>query len=116
MAVISWVLFATEEIGHIIEDPFGRGLTDDPDQTTPNEGPLRPVISPHLPDAATAARRTQGPRPLRVSPALPDMYLALIPQAARRSSRCCRSADTAPTVRPNRGSTPWRLIAADAFS
>eukprot|EP00908_Phaeocystis_cordata_P001212 Transcript_11300.p4 GENE.Transcript_11300~~Transcript_11300.p4 ORF type:complete len:189 (-),score=67.96 Transcript_11300:1896-2462(-) len=38
VAVISWVLFATEEIGHIIEDPFGRGLTDDPDQTTPNEG------------------------------------------------------------------------------
>jgi len=32
VAIISWVLFATEEIGHIIEDPFGRGLSDDPDQ------------------------------------------------------------------------------------
>ena len=32
MAIISWVLFATEEIGHIIEEPFGRGLTEDPDQ------------------------------------------------------------------------------------
>ena len=32
VAVISWVLFATEEIGHIIEEPFGRGLTEDPDQ------------------------------------------------------------------------------------
>ena len=34
VAVVSWVLFATEEIGHIIEDPFGRGLTGDPDRTT----------------------------------------------------------------------------------
>ena len=31
VAVISWVIFATEEIGHIIEEPFGRGLTEDPD-------------------------------------------------------------------------------------
>lgn len=34
VAVVSWVLFATEEIGHIIEDPFGRGLTGDPDRTS----------------------------------------------------------------------------------
>jgi putative membrane protein len=34
VAVISWVIFATEEIGHIIEEPFGRGLTDDPDLMT----------------------------------------------------------------------------------
>ncbi len=31
VAVISWVIYATEEIGHIIEEPFGRGLVDDPD-------------------------------------------------------------------------------------
>ena len=31
VGVISWVIFATEEIGHIIEEPFGRGLSDDPD-------------------------------------------------------------------------------------
>ena len=30
-AIVAWVLFATEEIGHIIEEPFGRGLADDPD-------------------------------------------------------------------------------------
>ena len=32
VGIISWILFATEEIGHIIEEPFGRGLADDPDQ------------------------------------------------------------------------------------
>ena len=32
VGIISWVIFATEEIGHIIEEPFGRGLSDDPDQ------------------------------------------------------------------------------------
>lgn len=32
VAIISWVLFVTEEIGHVIEEPFGRGLTEDPDQ------------------------------------------------------------------------------------
>jgi len=40
VAVVSWVLFATEEIGHIIEDPFGRGLTGDPDRT--NHDPNNP--------------------------------------------------------------------------
>ena len=31
VAVIAWVIFATEEIGHIIEGPFERGVSDDPD-------------------------------------------------------------------------------------
>jgi len=37
VAVISWVLFATEEIGHIIEEPFGRALADNAaeDRLTP---------------------------------------------------------------------------------
>ena len=32
VGIVSWVIFATEEIGHIIEEPFGRGLSDDPDE------------------------------------------------------------------------------------
>ena len=32
VGVVSWVIFATEEIGHIIEEPFGRGLSTDPDR------------------------------------------------------------------------------------
>ena len=27
VGIISWVIFATEEIGHIIEEPFGRGIS-----------------------------------------------------------------------------------------
>jgi len=30
-AFIAWVLFVTEEIGHVIEEPFGSGLSRDPD-------------------------------------------------------------------------------------
>jgi len=25
----SWVLFVTEEIGHVIEEPFGNGMVED---------------------------------------------------------------------------------------
>ena len=32
VGIVSWVIFATEEIGHIIEEPFGRGLSTDPDR------------------------------------------------------------------------------------
>ena len=45
VAVVSWVLFATEEIGHIIEDPFGRGLTGDPDGTVPRGSSDDPDVS-----------------------------------------------------------------------
>lgn len=30
-AFVAWILFVTEEIGHTIEDPFGKGLVTDPD-------------------------------------------------------------------------------------
>mmetsp|Transcript_40403 Transcript_40403/g.127182 ORF Transcript_40403/g.127182 Transcript_40403/m.127182 type:complete len:654 (-) Transcript_40403:18-1979(-) len=30
-AFVSWVLFVTDEIGHVIEEPFGNGLAKDPD-------------------------------------------------------------------------------------
>jgi len=30
-AFVSWVLFVTDEIGHVIEEPFGNGLARDPD-------------------------------------------------------------------------------------
>ena len=39
VAVVAWVLFATEEIGHIIEDPFGRGLAPDPDNPAASDIP-----------------------------------------------------------------------------
>ena len=43
VAVVSWVIFATEEIGHIIEEPFGQGLADDPDETTSEQLEVLPL-------------------------------------------------------------------------
>jgi len=43
VAIISWVLFVTEEIGHIIEDPFGRGLNDNPDRPAPTQLEVLPL-------------------------------------------------------------------------
>ena len=58
VTIIAWVVFATEEIGHIIEDPFGRGLTDDPDKpsTQLEVLPLGRYCADIASDAATLYR------------------------------------------------------------
>ena len=43
VAVVSWVIYATEEIGHIIENPFGAGLTDDPENQGENQLEVLPL-------------------------------------------------------------------------
>lgn len=43
VGVVSWVIFATEEIGHIIENPFGEGLSDDPDLPGENQLEVLPL-------------------------------------------------------------------------
>jgi len=32
VAFVAWILFVTDEIGHTIEDPFGKGLVTNPDE------------------------------------------------------------------------------------
>lgn len=48
VSVISWVLFATEEIGHIIEEPFGRGLADDFDSCRLSDTPYGTLWDPQV--------------------------------------------------------------------
>lgn len=38
VAFVAWILFVTEEIGHTIEDPFGKGLVTDPDDVSVQNG------------------------------------------------------------------------------
>eukprot|EP00960_Hanusia_phi_P061250 764788-Hanusia_phi.AAC.1 len=46
-AFVSWVLFVTDEIGHVIEEPFGNGLARDPD-TISGKGQVASTLPPSL--------------------------------------------------------------------
>ena len=49
VGVVSWVIFATEEIGHIIEEPFGTGLGDDadrPEESSSGSGSIQLEVLP----------------------------------------------------------------------
>ena len=64
VGVVSWVIFATEEIGHIIEEPFGRGLTSDPDQPEADQLEVLPLgryCADIASDIATIWRYTDNP-------------------------------------------------------
>lgn len=69
VGVISWVLFATEEIGHIIEEPFGRGLAEEPDPALVPYGTLwDPQVSRVFAAGDEYSEKTGGDAFLEVLP------------------------------------------------
>ena len=69
-AFVSWVLFVTEEIGHVIEEPFGNGLSRDPDDPAVAHPPhprlyvplCHACLAPHMLTRERGAARRRLPR------------------------------------------------------
>ena len=87
VAVVAWVLFATEEIGHIIEDPFGRGLAPDPDNPAASDIPG----SSQLEDCRSGGTAPRSRRTSRCSPSR-----SRIARSRRCRVRACPAASPPP--------------------
>eukprot|EP00968_Pinguiococcus_pyrenoidosus_P026817 scaffold7339_cov249-Pinguiococcus_pyrenoidosus.AAC.17 len=59
---VAWVIFATEEITSIIEQPFGRGLVDDPDKPSRDQIEVLPLGRYCAEIAADVAGFSKSPR------------------------------------------------------